>query len=423
MPDAITLRYDPLLLPTAQHRAGLAGLLTLRRSLDVRRVGSLPEYAIDADGAVTITLSKDSLQTLLDDLYDAYWQGRRSQNRPAGGGFRNLREVIEETTAVGKQARRLFEYEVVAPKADFYRPFLMPEAQAWRKLWQDAVWATLRGRPKARIPYQQRIDGKPIDLAAKVWADLTDRRRGSDRPTAVSEALFIGAQSETAEKVAYQGAAREALLLHFWPIVALVGQARQVKVERKQGRVLVTEEDVGYVFSVPDVSDVQRFIRDFERLISQLSGQLARDGYRPADAILALPQEGALEYLRHLFALARAQAERTTLRRSVTGIEVYQLAKRGNNVPILAVGRVEAEERLARDYESIRGGYSSPLFRAHLILNLLRGEPWFRGFDRLFDRHDGHLFVGDGSSAFAHDARAKFTLEMGAIPRGGADDA
>ncbi len=431
MPDTVELKYDPLLLPTAQHRAGLAGLLVLRKSLELRaaanrEVGPLPQCEIDGEGIVRVMLTKDALQSLFDDLFDAHWAERRSQTRPAGTGYRNLRETVDEGTADDAPPKKVFVYEVVEPKAEFYEPFGMPDP--WRKLWRDAIWATLRGRPKARIPYQQRIEGKRVDQATKVWSDLTDRRRGADKPSPYSEALFVGSQSETADKVPYRGTARETLLLYFWPVVTLLGQARQTKIERKQGRVLVTDEDTGFVLAVPDVSNVEEFIEEFPGVIDDLSDELARDGYRPRDAILALPQEGALEYVYHLHRLAQAQAARSELRYSITGVETFQLMKRGNNVPILAVGRVEADERLAHDYESIRGGYWSPLFRAQLIRNLLRDHehgdtPWWRGFDRLFDRYDSHLFAGDASSAFEHDARAKLRLEIGATARGGTDDA
>jgi len=411
MPDTIDLTYDPLLLPTAQHRAGLAGLLVLRQSLEQRNIGPLPEYEVRPDGTVHIVLSQASLQTLLDDLFDTAWDERRSKNEPKGTGFRNPPHAVT-VDAVGedKKPATQWVYEVIVPKAGFLTALGMPDI--WRKLWRDAIWATLRGRPKSRLPYEQRRDGKPVEQAAKLWAELTNKKQGADRPTAFAESLLIGAQSVTADGVPFEGTARDTLLLYFWPIVTLVSQARRIKTERKEGHTRTTEDDAGYVFTVPDVSDVQWFVEDFAGVVSGLSEQAARDGYRPLDAILSIPQQGALEYGYHLHRLAQARVVGGELSYSATGFETYQLLKRGNNVPIVAVGRVEANERLASDYMAVREGYWSPLFRAQLIQNLLRNHqhgdvPWYRDFGEVFARHDWHLFAGDAAAAFAHDARKR----------------
>lgn len=433
MPDAtITLTYDPLQLPTAQHRAGLAGLLLLKETLEARRdrgadVGALPEHEIVDDGAVRITLSKASLQTVLDELFEIHWDERRSKSAPKGTGFRNppIEEAIPHP-ADPKKTIKQFTYDVLVPKAGFYDEFGPADDKGrllWQKLWRDAVWATLRGRPKSRLPYEQRRDKKPVDLGPRLWADLTHKKLGAEKASAFSEALLIGAQSETADGVPFEGSTRETLLLYFWPIVTLVGQARQIKVERKGGRTSATEDDAGYVFTVPDVSDPGLFAWSFRQVLGELDPAPARDGYRPAHGIWALPQEGALEYLHAMMHLASSDAERGRLIGAVTGFEIYQLMKRGNNVPILSVGRVEASERLADDYARVRNAYWSPVFRAQVIRNLLRDyrhgdTPWYRDFGDLFARYDWNLFAGDAATAFSHDARNRLQLDAETAARG-----
>lgn len=410
MADGIELRYDPLLLPTAQHRAGLAGLLVLRHSLELRGMEELPTCDVDNEGIVHIGLTKASLQLLFDDLFDADWEERRSKNEPKGTAFKNPPRAVSVETGEGKKPGTQWVYEVLVPKAGFLTALGVPNI--WRKLWRDAIWATLRGRPKSRLPYEQRRDGKPVEAAGKLWADLTHKKLGAQKPTAFSEALLVGAQSVTADGVAFEGGAGETLLLYFWPVVTLVGQARRVKTERKDGQTRTTEDDAGYVFTVPDVSDVAGFVEDFPGVVAGLSETAGRDGYRPVDAILAIPRQGALEYVYHLHMLAAAKAAGGELSYSATGFETYQLVKRGNNVPIVSAGRVEASERLATDYAAIRSGYWSPLFRAQVMQNLLQNHqhgdvPWYRGFGELFARQDWHLFAGEASTAFAHDARER----------------
>jgi len=420
MPDpTIELAYDPLLLPTAQHRGGLAGLLVLRDSLaqrqeeDGREIGPLPTSVVDGDGVVRLTFSKASLQTLFDDLFAAAWDPRTSKTAPKGTGFRDLEPfTVEPPDGKGKPTQQ-FRYTVIVPKAEFLTTLGMPDI--WRKLWRDAIWATLRGRPKSRIPYEQSSTGKPVDQAGKLWAELTNKKLGPERPTAFSESLLIGAQSETADSVPFEGTARETLLLYFWPVVSLVGQVRQIKTERKEGHTRTLEDDAGYVFTVPDVANVAPFVRRFRRAVAQLDASARGNDYRPAHGIWALPQEGALEFQHHIVQLAASAAEQQEARTSMTGVEIYQLMKRGNNVPIVATGRVSTSSWLADRYALIRDRKTSwsPIFRAQTIRNLLReyahGDvPWYRDFDKVFERHDWELFAGDAAGPFAHDARLAF---------------
>jgi CRISPR-associated protein Cmx8 len=418
----IELAYDPLMLPTAQHRAGLAGLLVLRESLVRRKedgwrgehgreIGPLPEYTVDDGGIVRLTLSLDSLQTLFNDLFDVAWDPRTSKTAPKGSGFRHLETItVEPPDGKGKPSQQ-FEYTVMVPKAEFLTALGVPEN--WRKLWRDAIWATVRGRPKSRIPYEQASAGGPVNEAKKLWADLTNKKLGANRPSDLGEPLLIGSQSKTADGVPYEGTARETLLLYFWPVATIVGQARQIKTERKEGHTRTLEDDTGFVFAVPDVSDPDFFSQLFPLVLRALKADTRGNDYRPSHGVWALPQEGALEYLYHLLHLATSDAATAETCEAVTGIEVFQLMKRGNNIPILSVGRVEASRALAGDYAKVRTQIWSPIFRAQRLLNLLRDHtrgdvPWYRDFDKVFQRYDPELFAGEAAGPFAHDARVLF---------------
>ena len=69
--EVIKLTYDPFALPTAQHRAGLAGLLVLVESMRRRKIKILPEISVRSDGTVTVALTRKSLTSTFNDLYDA----------------------------------------------------------------------------------------------------------------------------------------------------------------------------------------------------------------------------------------------------------------------------------------------------------------------------------------------------------------
>lgn len=72
-PAVIHLDYELAELPSAQHRAGLAGLVLMVRWLDRnpdRRKGTLALSRVDAHGA-TLSLDLEGLQALFDETYAA----------------------------------------------------------------------------------------------------------------------------------------------------------------------------------------------------------------------------------------------------------------------------------------------------------------------------------------------------------------
>jgi len=87
---------------------------------------------------------------------------------------------------------------------------------------------------------------------------------------------------------------------------------------------------------------------------------------------------------------------------------VFHMDKRGNNIPLLYSGRVTADARLLAAYELVRRRYRNVLFRRQLLLNLLRSDPWYRGFGRMFATQPQSLFVGNTGKFFQADVVRKF---------------
>jgi CRISPR-associated protein Cmx8 len=164
-----------------------------------------------------------------------------------------------------------------------------------------------------------------------------------------------------------------------------------------------------YVLVVPDVSDLEGFVEDFPDATAQLKPELA--GYRPREAVIALPQEGGLEYLHHLTRLAKGKAQRGDLAYSIAGVDIFQLEKQGNNIHILGADRLSVTPRLLEEYESLRGFYRDPLYKRQRILNFLRGQPWYHGFDHLFSRNNSKRFIGSQANWFSIDSRRGFGVE------------
>ncbi len=95
-PKCVTLAFDLFDLPTAQHKAGLAGLLLQIRSMKDRRIAPemIPNVEELTRTTARITFTRDSVQGLFDDLYDAKIVEKSSPTKWPNGAIK--REEIQQ---------------------------------------------------------------------------------------------------------------------------------------------------------------------------------------------------------------------------------------------------------------------------------------------------------------------------------------
>lgn len=429
-PTEVVVRYDLPELPTAFHKAGLAGLILLIDSLKARNGLTADEakYELTATAA-TVTFTEPMVRKLMDDIYDARtvevavkskWPGEAKVKREE-----TVEEEVEEEVG-GKKVKKKtktkrFIYDVVQPRGQFLRQHYpeMPEEKSWLKLWRDMLWNIPRGRPTTREPYNQRAAGESCKEGPNAWAELVKVRTAETKnefhTADLSSALFPGAQALNAEGVAFEGRAEQNLLLHFWPFAILLFVPQAVEADG-------ATDFVGYTLAVPEVADLTAFVRDYPRMLAALAPD-AR-GYRPAQAVIDVPAEGALAFLDDLAVLTGLDVETGELRFSIGGVEYLHLVKTGNNVKAAAAGRVSPNRRLLAGYraiscpkdESVR--YRNPLFRRGLLAALLDDEPWYRPLGRAFSTFEDAVFLRQrrkaddkGPPQFADDAGKKFRHE------------
>src|SRR5206468_1902764 len=146
------------------------GLLVLVESLRRRKAPHLPELKV-APTEVAITFPRSSFGAVFDDLFDATTEEARVEKRwPNKEPIRIEGETETDPKTGRKKTTKRFVYNVTSPKAAFLKSLGMPEP--WLKLWRDALWATLRGIPKTRLPFEQREAGQPAQEADAMWSDL-----------------------------------------------------------------------------------------------------------------------------------------------------------------------------------------------------------------------------------------------------------
>ena len=419
---SIRLSYDLLSLPTAQHKAGLAGLLLQIRSIAARprdfdgRV--VPKIVDMTSTTATIELSEDSTQTLFDDLYCARIGEARSSSRWAGETRpkRIDEEKVSDPQTERTKTQKWFVYDVVKPNSPVLRQHLRDRKGdgPWMKLWREMLWAIPRAQPKAREAYNKVAQQQPCPEVAKVWKELVafqkEATKNRLRTTTVSGAVFLGAQAVNAEAIPFAERSDYLLLLHFWALTVQVFVPQRIENDG-------STDFVGYSMAIPDVADLERFLDEYPAMLGELTAELR--GYRPAQAVVDLPSQGALEFMRHMAEVVqhRTHDVRNRVSDAVTGFEYMHLHKVGNNVKCLASGRMAPNAALLEDYLAIIDAkpqpYRNPLFRLGLLTALLNNSSWFGGFAKMLLERPWTLFLRCSETPrtmpfFANDVAAKF---------------
>ena len=421
--EVVEITYDLFDLPTAQHKAGLAGLVLQIQSMRDRHLpnDSIPEIVGEVGTTVvTFRFTEKSVQGLMDDVYDA--RAVKVEVKSKWPGQPPLEEKFvdekDEETGESKKVKR-FVYELVQPRGHFLEQHLSDGDGLWLKLWRDMLWNVPRSKPTTRGPYNARAENKACSEGAATWKDLvafeTARRKGAFKTDSISSALLLGAQAVNAESVSFEGRVEQTLLLHFWPLTVLIFVPQVIDNDG-------SNEFVGYSLAIPEVSDLENFCHDYPSLLARLPKEPR--GYRPLGAVIDLPEQSALEFLQHLGELADFQAQQGTSRKiaaSVSAIEYLHLVKRGNNVKSRSAGRIAPSRKLMASYFDImrRGAFRNPLFRAGLLRSLLdsiRGlTPWYASFGDLFQSRPWPFFVRCDKTPrnlpwFATDAATQFDI-------------
>ena len=403
----ITLSYSLFDLPSVQHKAGLAGLLLLIDSLQQRGTGPLPDVSHLSSTSAKLTFTENSLQTVFNDLYDAAQVERAFNSKWSGKTPKRveIEESRDEKSGKVKKQKK-YIYDVVEPKALLLEHCYPGDEKGWLKLWRDMLWVTLRAQPTTRGVYEQRANSEQCQEAKSTWKELTKSVNKKVRTQPIAGSLFVGAQAANAERVKFEGAVQQNLLLHFWPLTLRIFVPEIID---RDGKKEINGQ--AFVLAIPEVCDLEEFHEVFPSSLAVLDPQVR--GYRPSDSIITLPEEGGMEFLRNLSMIAEQKAESNKVKFSVSAIEVFSLEKQGNNVKTHRADKIIPRQGLLSQYESIRKSCRNPFFKSQLLLNLLREVHWAEGFLGLFSKYPCEFFIRTDKtpktvSLFSTDVRKKF---------------
>jgi len=344
--DTLSFTYDVYALPSAQHRAGLAGLLILCDLLANENV-PLPVIIRTSPAQYTFTWTPESLESVLNYYYDA------------------------ELETVGKEGAKL----KAKPKALFFKKMGMPEP--WIRLWKDALYRVIK-HPMCLKEYEKRAAGQRVNG----WEALQRKKKGE-----LTSSLMIGTMAQNAEQVAFQGDVQDIFLLQFWPLVMAVFCPTTID---REGNTAYQ----GDVIAIPDVIDTEAFRREFPSLVQRLSVEVS--GIRPLNCFVSIPQEGALGYAAN-FVQAQLAAS-PFYRFSTINVEVYHLNKKGKIVQLLSQARLTIDTELAQEYIHLQKTVKNLILKERWVLNKLARRPWYHHFETVFSRYPQDQFVVNSKS-------------------------
>lgn len=407
---SIVLEYRLRDLPSASHKAGLAGLLLLIDALKQSGREGLPELLTADKESVKISFTRDGLQIILDEMYSAASVETAVKTKWAGAEPVRVEDATITNPKSGKTTtEKRYVYSVVTPSGNFYNAMGLNNAPAWTKFWGDTLWNTTRSIPKTREVFQDRAAGQPARRsgAAGIWPGLckfaADMQKGKVRTVSIPGSLMLGSQGSNPELVDFLDRADNSLLLHFWPIVM---QPYQQQVIDKDGKESFHDS---YIITIPEISHLPNFMDDFINVMRDKSGRVI--GYRPAESVIATPEEGALDYL---LAIAQNRTSRT-YELSADSVEVFHVKRKGNTLAMLGGYRICPTATILEEFGNIKRTYRSTRFKSLVIRNLVARKKWHADYARLSAAIPASQLVYTHDSPiacvkFCSDVRKKFKI-------------
>jgi len=383
----LTLSYNLFDLPTAQHKAGLAGLLVMIETMKRRNLEPLPEVVEVADFRATISFTKESLQCVFDDFFAA--------NEINGKAI---------------------------PTAKYLEVMGMPPL--WLNLWRDVVTGVLRaGAPTQMESFRDRTGEYPkLDANCptcnsgilkkkkgnlrkcictscgytsrhkpeiwdwgKLWTDIEDnlyvKLSGTD---------IIGVESINAEKVPFSAGAKDTLLLFFWPVVTLPYVSQQLTRPKSGQKRDYLFSYYAYVLAIPEVSNLADFTEEIFSLYPQgLDDSSAGKSIRPLQSLISIDKEAALKFASRKNV---GDLNMFPIPDFVSAIDIIHLKYGKGSAELIEEHLVIPQQTILEKYKRI-SSYKNIFFKSQMIENLFSDNDWYQGMVRILSMYPVEFFI------------------------------
>ena len=387
--EVVKVPYQLAQLPGASYRAGLAGLIFLVDYLKriQPEINDHIEVKFDSTSA-TLKCDKQGLQALINLTFESEYKLTWTDKKRSGG-------TPVETQGEGKEKRYCYaDLQVHALAIKERDP-----SGIWTNLWSSWLLNTVRSIPQSRINLKTRANGESINLK-NFWTALKEPKV----KTGLSSSSLIGAEAKTSEGMPLKDENSQEFLLNFWPYVSQPYIPCRFDVDGKR-------ENWGYTVAIPDVQDLEAFVREFPNVLERRPQNPPEyKSSRPKDALVELPEEAALDSIR----LIRKYMEETQIASSfdfdVLGFEVCHAVKPDpkRGAELISIAYIQPNLERDRRYELYRGNFWCPWFRKQLLKNLVRDQPWTKGWGELLSTASQKWFE---HRYFPHDCKLVFNVE------------
>lgn len=411
----IKLSYQLAELPSAQHKAGLAGLVLMIKELEHQQLlNNYQEAHLELNHdeySAILEFNLEGLKALFDLTYQSFKEERATETKIKD--YERVEEVIDQDKKGVNKIKKLYYYSVIVPQGAFLSAWDESNENdnkgLWIKLWRDMLWSIIRGVPATRNPFNNRCDGQTYSQDIdKLWKELNF----PEKTTGQSGNYYLGAMAVTAENIPTKDIIRYQFLLNFSPFVFQIYRPATLNKDGKR-------EFTSYAIVIPDVANLKKFCQAYPKVLKNRDKQ--RLGYLPRQAVIDLVEESALSFFLLQDRIAHELGGESN-RQYILGAEIIHAEKTGNSVKFQAINYIEPISSQTDRYAQIKDNYWCPWFRKQRLLNLLSSQPnledgnndlletppWI-GFDTLLSRIP-RTWLED--PYFSHDARELFKIEI-----------
>jgi CRISPR-associated protein Cmx8 len=387
------MEFDPLRPDyTAQHRAGIAGLLLQFQAMEILREQAnteeekaryiIPEHTLtNNERSLWVKFTKESFDSVMRERYRGKFVQREYSKKMKEGNARKFIEKID--IAKGKS---IFKYEELRPSFEYFEAFSAP--LAWQEQIRDSTWSSFFCIPtmqSASFKIQSNDENKDVTA---LWKGLLDKKFVEAKKT-----YYLNTWTEGLKGEEISDNAEKCLLLHFWGIVSTIFTPTSLKIDKNErGLVDFKTEYQKPVVVVPDVAHIGTFTVEFRRYLEKREHLDAKKRKHP-DLFISTPREAALQFFMPQLAQAQIITESIT---GARGAEVYCFKSAGQQAIVASFFNEPLEDYtrdLISDYGFILREIKSFPYRALQVENLLAKRKWHDGFDRLADKFPHELFV------------------------------
>ena len=430
MSEVLKIEYKLAELPSAQHRAGLAGLVMMVRWLKrIGHEGICDVEPVTAEGAI-LNIDLKGLNALLAEFYAAQrkedWLKKPKEKKPSKKKKTNDSQqnndkklIIPPLDTKNEKDKTLYLYERFLPKGSLIADLDPTVDKLWLKLWREFIYALLKQpasryvfeyyepNDEFRIEWIKRAENSRKKAIQESWEQL----KGKKKSVSLAGTDFLGAQATNAEIVPFKDRDKYQFLLKFWVYAVQIYDPMYLGRNKDKEQ----PKSAGYAITIPDIAHLEYFCEEFPDALRESRGRNQKAHWyfksRPDQAVINLAPSAGLDFLRIL----RKQLARHSRNLSdiILAVEIclLSISEDGKKNSIQELVRLVPQGKQLDEFARVRENCWDTFFVTQRLKNIITKRPWYFGFGQLCSSLKIEK-IFDSKSFFTRDAKKSFELEV-----------